>query len=159
MCRLPFLYLRLSTVRMIKSIVRSKSSQISLLYILNQSVTITRLVRAYSYAYSSYCRQKRSKKLSDLNVLQKGVKSDVAWKTVVRLIHREHTATRMLTFGREVHNTVELQWLDHLWNHEKMFETGGVRTNECESWHWVRRQNKDIVSIFYNMKVCCVFSL
>ena len=22
------------------------------------------------------------------------------------------------------HNTVELQWLEHLWNHENMFETG-----------------------------------
>ena len=27
--------------------------------------------------------------------------------------------------------TVELQWLDHLWNHENMFETGVVRANEC----------------------------
>ena len=28
-------------------------------------------------------------------------------------------------------NTEELQWLDHLWNHENMFETGLVRANEC----------------------------
>ena len=28
-------------------------------------------------------------------------------------------------------NTVELQWLKHLWKHEKMFETGIVRANEC----------------------------
>ena len=27
--------------------------------------------------------------------------------------------------------TVELQWLEHLWNHENMFETGAVRANEC----------------------------
>ena len=27
--------------------------------------------------------------------------------------------------------TVELQWLEHLWNHENMFETGVVRANEC----------------------------
>ena len=27
--------------------------------------------------------------------------------------------------------TVEFQWLEHLWNHEKMFETGVVRANEC----------------------------
>ena len=53
------------------------------------------------------------------------MKSDVAWKTVVRLIHREHTATGMLTFGREVHNTVELQWLNHLWNHEKIVRDRG----------------------------------
>ena len=36
-------------------------------------------------------------------------------------------------FGRkyELQNTVELQWLEHLWNHENMFETGVVRTDEC----------------------------
>ena len=28
-------------------------------------------------------------------------------------------------------NTVELQWLEHLWDHENMFETGVVRANEC----------------------------
>ena len=28
-------------------------------------------------------------------------------------------------------NTVELQWLEHLWNHENMFEKGVVRANEC----------------------------
>ena len=27
--------------------------------------------------------------------------------------------------------TVELQWPEHLWNHEIMFETGVVRTKEC----------------------------
>ena len=27
--------------------------------------------------------------------------------------------------------TVELQWLEHLWNHENMFETGVLRANEC----------------------------
>ena len=27
-------------------------------------------------------------------------------------------------------NTVELQWLEQLWNHENMFETGVVRANE-----------------------------
>ena len=26
--------------------------------------------------------------------------------------------------------TVELQWLEHLWKHENMFETGVVRANE-----------------------------
>ena len=26
---------------------------------------------------------------------------------------------------------VELQWLEHLWNHEKMFEAEVVRANEC----------------------------
>ena len=27
--------------------------------------------------------------------------------------------------------TVELQWLEHVWNQENMFETGVVRVNEC----------------------------
>ena len=27
--------------------------------------------------------------------------------------------------------TVELQWLEHTWNHENIFETGVVRANEC----------------------------
>ena len=27
--------------------------------------------------------------------------------------------------------TVELQWLQHLWNHENMFEIGVVQANEC----------------------------
>ena len=27
--------------------------------------------------------------------------------------------------------TVELQWLEHLWDHKNMFETGVVRANEC----------------------------
>ena len=30
-----------------------------------------------------------------------------------------------------IRNTVELQWLEHLWDHENMFETGVVRANEC----------------------------
>ena len=27
--------------------------------------------------------------------------------------------------------TVELQWLEHLWDYENMFETGVVQANEC----------------------------
>ena len=27
--------------------------------------------------------------------------------------------------------TVELQWLEHLWNRDKMFETGVVRATTC----------------------------
>ena len=29
--------------------------------------------------------------------------------------------------------TAELQWLEHLWNHENMFETGVVRVNDSLS--------------------------
>ena len=27
--------------------------------------------------------------------------------------------------------TVGLEWLEHLWNHENIFETGVIRANEC----------------------------
>ena len=40
-----------------------------------------------------------------------------------------------------------------------MFETGVVRANECLSLREVRRHNRDIFSIVFNMKVCYVFSL
>ena len=35
-----------------------------------------------------------------------------------------------MTTGIKI-DTAELQWLEHLGNHEKMFETGVVRANEC----------------------------
>ena len=40
-----------------------------------------------------------------------------------------------------------------------MFETGVVQVNECYSKRQVRRHNWDIFSIFFNMKVYCLFSL
>ena len=40
-----------------------------------------------------------------------------------------------------------------------MFETGVVRVNECYSLHQVIGHNRDIFSIFSNMKVCYMFSL
>ena len=55
--------------------------------------------------------------------------------------------------------TVELQWLEHLWNHENMFDTRVVLANECLSQCQVRRHNRDIFSVFFNMKVSCAFSL
>ena len=54
---------------------------------------------------------------------------------------------------------VEIQWLEHLYDHKNMFETGVVRANECYSQRMVRRHNRDIILIFFRMKVCCVFSL
>ena len=36
-------------------------------------------------------------------------------------------------FAYAVTNTAEVQWLEHLWNHENMFEAGVVRANECLS--------------------------
>ena len=58
-----------------------------------------------------------------------------------------------------VRNTIELQWLEHVLNHENMLETWVVRASECKSWRKVRRHNRNICSIFFNMKVFCVFSL
>ena len=40
-----------------------------------------------------------------------------------------------------------------------MLETGVVRANECYSLRQARGHNRDIFSIFFNMKVYCVFSL
>ena len=40
-----------------------------------------------------------------------------------------------------------------------MFETGVVRANECLSYRRIRRHKRHIFSIFYNIKVCCMFSL
>ena len=54
---------------------------------------------------------------------------------------------------------IELQWLEHLWNHENMFKTGVVQANKCYSLLQVRRHDRDIFSNFFNMKVCCVSSL
>ena len=33
--------------------------------------------------------------------------------------------------SKEKGYTVELQWLEHLWNHKNVFESGVVRANEC----------------------------
>ena len=35
-----------------------------------------------------------------------------------------------IDYGFPCTNTVELQWLEHLWNHKNMFETAIVRANE-----------------------------
>ena len=52
--------------------------------------------------------------------------------------------------------TVELKWLEHLWNYEKIFETGVVGANECKSYSQVRRHNRDTFSILFNTKVSFV---
>ena len=40
-----------------------------------------------------------------------------------------------------------------------MCDTGVVLANERLSQCQVRRHNRDIFSVFFNMKVCCMFSL
>ena len=37
-------------------------------------------------------------------------------------------------------NTVKLQWLEHLWDHRKLFETWVVRATEGKSWHQFKQQ-------------------
>ena len=46
-------------------------------------------------------------------------------------------------------HTVELQWLEHLWNHENMFETEVDRANECLS----ERQVGGIIRIYYRFSL------
>ena len=70
----------------------------------------------------------------------------------------DHCNIFLLLTGKET-ITVELQRLEHLWNHGNMFETRVVRANGCYSLHQVMRHNRDIFSTFFIMKVCCVFSL
>ena len=44
---------------------------------------------------------------------------------------REEPSTLMEDVDDSLPYTVELQWLEHLWNYENMFEIGVVRANEC----------------------------
>ena len=43
----------------------------------------------------------------------------------------EEPSTLMEDVDESLPYTVELQWLEHLWDHENMFEKGVVRANEC----------------------------
>ena len=54
-------------------------------------------------------------------------------------------------------STLELQWFEHLWNHENMLETGKIELVSIN--HSARSGGKyGILSIFFNLKVCCVLS-
>ena len=41
--------------------------------------------------------------------------------------------TQFVVSDQGQHCTVELQWLEHLWNQENIFKTGVVRAYECLS--------------------------
>ena len=58
-----------------------------------------------------------------------------------------------------IYVTVELQWLEHLWYYENMFETGVVRANEVNHSPRSGGNIGIFFSSFFNMKVCCVYSL
>ena len=42
-----------------------------------------------------------------------------------------HYLEPKVKYSSHCQTTVELQWLEHLWNHVNMFETGLVRAKEC----------------------------
>ena len=57
-----------------------------------------------------------------------------------------------------IYTRAERQWLKHFSNHEKMFETMVVRANSVD--HRVRTEGIIGISFrFFDMKICCVFSL
>ena len=47
------------------------------------------------------------------------------------IFHERRLTKCLFEQTTEVLSIAELQWLEHLWNHEKMFETEVVRANEC----------------------------
>ena len=60
-----------------------------------------------------------------------------------------------MTLRNRFGNTVELQWLDYLWDHENKFETGVVRANECN--HSAR--SGGIIGIYFRFPLTCRYSL
>ena len=44
---------------------------------------------------------------------------------------RSKYQTKILQSKEKEITTADFLWFEHLWNHEKMFETGVVRANEC----------------------------
>ena len=68
------------------------------------------------------------------NILLKGRKLSSTIHPAIRLIghHCSYLPSLQLVVPCVCATlTIELQWLERLWNHENMFETGVVRGNEC----------------------------
>ena len=80
-----------------------------------------------------------------VSIFEKGIKSNVyfivmpAWCSVffsgtcMSLLKCQLTENFMnviLSTQAKLANTIELQWLEHLWDHANKFETGVVRANE-----------------------------
>ena len=53
-------------------------------------------------------------------------------------------------------NTVELRWLEPLWDHENLFETAVVRAMEGYYWCHTRRHNGDNCGISF---WCSIFQM
>ena len=65
---------------------------------------------------------------------------------------------RMLTaYNRTSMARIPLEPQNHV--RKTMFEAGVARASECPSWRQVRRQNRNIFSIFFKINVHCLFSL
>ena len=47
------------------------------------------------------------------------------------IVLSDHGLCFMSTVSKTCTCTAELQRLEHIWNHENMFETGVVQANEC----------------------------
>ena len=56
---------------------------------------------------------------------------DKSKKLKCRLLQFLFGTLRVNQMCQVASHTVELQWHEHLWDHENMFETGVVRANEC----------------------------
>ena len=64
----------------------------------------------------------RNRTIYDINILSS---EQFCFETAqIVLLSVEHVRTIQIY-------TVELKWLEHLWDHENMLETGVVRANEC----------------------------
>ena len=46
-------------------------------------------------------------------------------------IQQQTTSNKLTSKAPKMEYTVKLQWLEHLWDYENMFETGVVGDNEC----------------------------
>ena len=80
--------------------------------------------RSHGTSFSVSIRDCISKSVSAYVILHSISNNSIAQIT--------HCSLKLLHVFRclEPH-TAELQWLEHLWNHENMFERGVVRANEC----------------------------
>ena len=80
----------------------------------------------------SYLKKKRETKMKGNNMYAHASSSRIANGKSKKLclfakMIQTHTPQPVLF----THNRAELQWLERLWNHEKLFETGVVRANKC----------------------------
>ena len=58
-------------------------------------------------------------------------------------------------------NTIELQWLEHFWDHENLFETGVVRVIEGLLWNQDRRHKEGYLFDFlqYEGTLCVLIRI